>query len=176
MSNTKERIEAILEEITQEVRPCYQCGTCSAGCPVFLIIPDRNPRLVVEALQSGVLRSETMFKNVFKEDSPIWYCGLCLTCSERCPQGVDLPHLFIKLRNLAILEGKVPKNIRDEVQALCTYGGTQRPSRAVSRRREKMGLPEIPEPSVDEITKLLEITCPPPEKPKAEDKQEVIEA
>ncbi len=84
-----------VEEISgQNVRDCYQCGKCSAGCP---IAPDMDltPNQVMRLLQLGLvdqaLRSRT-----------IWLCASCETCTTRCPREVDLAAVMDALRNLAI--------------------------------------------------------------------------
>lgn len=69
-----------------EAIKCYQCGKCSAGCPVALymdLLPNQVVRLVQLEEVDRVLASKA-----------IWYCAGCQTCYSRCPQQVDLPHLM----------------------------------------------------------------------------------
>jgi len=65
---------------------CYQCGKCSAGCPVAMYM-DLLPHQVVRLVQldeiDRVLGSKA-----------IWYCAGCQTCYSRCPQQVNLPHMM----------------------------------------------------------------------------------
>lgn len=72
---------------------CYQCGKCTAGCPVAFAM-DIDPARLMRNVQLGqretVLHSRT-----------IWLCASCETCTTRCPQGVDLARVMDALRILA---------------------------------------------------------------------------
>ncbi len=94
----------------QSVRECYQCGKCSAGCPIFGD-PDGNdmdlpPNQVMRLLQLGLgetaLRSRT-----------IWLCAGCATCTTRCPREVDLASIMEALRIMALEEGITPPGLRN---------------------------------------------------------------
>jgi len=110
-----------------------------------------NPRLVVEKLLLG--REEEVL-----EALSAWNCSMCLTCSQRCPQGVDLAHLLIDLKNLSVREGKTPVGVLDEMKLVHQTGMTAETSKMILKRREKMGLPEMPSPSVEEIQKIMKAT------------------
>ncbi|MFX1512084.1 MAG: 4Fe-4S dicluster domain-containing protein [Promethearchaeota archaeon] len=145
-------INQALNELAKSVRLCYQCGTCAAGCPVFRVRNDKNPRLLVERLllgnQEEVIQSDVM-----------WYCCNCYTCTEHCPQGVDLAHVMVNLKNLAVQMGYAPQSLIDEITAILTTGGTAELTGAIRKRREKIGLPaELKGPDVKEIETLLQST------------------
>ncbi|NLC56990.1 MAG: heterodisulfide reductase subunit C [Armatimonadetes bacterium] len=72
---------------------CYQCGKCTAGCPLTFagdLDPARVMRLVQLGQRDAVLQSRT-----------IWLCASCETCTTRCPQEVDLASVMDALRIMA---------------------------------------------------------------------------
>jgi heterodisulfide reductase subunit C len=84
-----------VEELSgQSLLSCYQCGKCSAGCPMA---KDMNllPNQIIRLMQLG-LREEIAKANT------IWMCASCTTCGVRCPRGVDLSKVMEALRALAL--------------------------------------------------------------------------
>jgi heterodisulfide reductase subunit C2 len=80
-----------------DVRDCYQCGKCSAGCPLaehMDLLPHQLVRLVQMGRIDRALRSEA-----------IWKCVSCMTCSTRCPKSVDCAGVIDALRQLAVEQG-----------------------------------------------------------------------
>ena len=75
------------------VRRCFQCGKCSAGCPMATFM-EHPPNRVVRLLQLGQWRR-------ILEGRSIWYCASCETCSTRCPNKVHLASIMDALRKLA---------------------------------------------------------------------------
>ena len=76
---------------------CYQCGKCTAGCPVAAGM-DMAPNQIVRALQLG------NFEKALTSDM-IWECVSCQTCSTRCPQSVDCAGIMDVLREVGLQRG-----------------------------------------------------------------------
>ncbi len=87
-----------IEEMTkQKVFDCYQCGKCSAGCPISFEM-DYLPSVVIRMAQFG------MEKEVL-ESRTIWLCASCETCTTRCPREIDIAALMDGFRILAVQQG-----------------------------------------------------------------------
>ena len=84
-----------VEEISgQSLRSCYQCGKCSAGCPMAFsmdLLPNQIIRLAQLGLEEDIAKSKA-----------IWLCASCVTCSVRCPRGVDLARVMEAMRLLTL--------------------------------------------------------------------------
>jgi len=90
-------VKRVNEISGQNVLTCYQCGRCSAGCPLTFAMKDL-PNQVIRSVQLGqeedALSSET-----------IWVCASCLACHARCPRGVDLSKVMEALRAIKLRPG-----------------------------------------------------------------------
>ncbi len=84
---------------------CYQCGKCTAGCPVAAAM-DVMPNQLVRLVQLGQVKRAMA-------TAAIWNCVSCLTCSERCPQTVDCAGVMDTLRQLAAAHDTVPASRRE---------------------------------------------------------------
>jgi len=112
-----------VEEISGEKLPaCYQCGKCSAGCPMSFamdLLPNQIIRLVQLGLEEDIVKSKT-----------IWLCASCLTCALRCPRGVDLAKIMEALRLLTLRKNidcvkisEIPKETIAELPQMALVGG-----------------------------------------------------
>jgi len=133
---------------------CIQCGVCSSGCTVTEYV-DMQPHRVVASCLLG-LKEEVL------SSQAIWTCSLCHRCTERCPKNVDYSFILALLRNLAVKEGKIPKEYSGTVVTIYNngfvvpYTGGLKDN--IDRRRKRMGLPEILPPNLDEIKYIIEET------------------
>lgn len=82
-----------------DLRDCYQCGKCAAGCPVAPHA-DMSCRQVIRNLQLGLVDP------VLHVEMP-WACLGCATCVARCPQNVDMPSLMVAIKQVATERGIV---------------------------------------------------------------------
>ncbi len=84
--------ERVFKMSGQDVRKCYQCGKCSAGCSVHIfngmdVSPNRVMRMIQLGMEQEVLNTRS-----------IWACVLCSTCTARCPRDIDIPRVMDALR------------------------------------------------------------------------------
>ncbi len=88
--NLAERLES---EIGESAFACYQCGKCTAGCPLASEM-DHAPHQILRLLQADLpgMEEEVL------ASAAIWLCVTCETCVSRCPQSVDLPKIMDRLR------------------------------------------------------------------------------
>lgn len=89
---------AVSGESGENLLRCYQCGKCTAGCPLSAdmdLAPNRVMRLVQLGMKEEVLKSQA-----------IWLCAFCSTCTVRCPRSIDLARVMETLRIMARREGK----------------------------------------------------------------------
>lgn len=80
------------------ISACYQCGKCSAGCPMHFdtdMLPSQLIRLIQLGSRDEVLKSKH-----------VWACASCGTCVSRCPMGVRTPEVIDHLRAIATHDKK----------------------------------------------------------------------
>ena len=118
-SDFVKKVEAISE---QTLLSCYQCGKCSAGCPMSFamdLLPNQIIRLAQLGLEDDIAKANT-----------IWICASCITCSVRCPKGVDLARVMEALRLITSRKNidqvqipEIPKETIAELPQLAMVGG-----------------------------------------------------
>ncbi|NTU68266.1 MAG: 4Fe-4S dicluster domain-containing protein [Chlorobiaceae bacterium] len=77
---------------------CYQCGKCTAGCPVGGLM-DNPPARIMRLVQAGHV------EDAMKSEA-LWYCVGCMTCTSRCPQNLEIAGTMDALREMAIKSGQ----------------------------------------------------------------------
>ena len=117
-----EFVKKVSEISGQNLNLCYQCGKCSAGCPMSFamdLLPNQIMRLVQLGLEEDIANSTT-----------IWLCASCLTCTVRCPKGVDISRVMEALRqiilrkNINIVEpSEIPPEIVAELPQIALVSG-----------------------------------------------------
>jgi heterodisulfide reductase subunit C len=99
-----------VEELSGEnLYACYQCGKCSAGCPMVEQM-DLLPNQVI----LHVIRGN---EEVVDAKTP-WVCAQCYQCGVRCPKEVDITKIMEALRLIKLRKNvnhikleKVKKNL-----------------------------------------------------------------
>ena len=92
-----EFVKKIGELSGENIYACYQCGKCSAGCPIVEHM-DILPNVIVRLIQLGEEAS-------IKESKTVWLCAGCLQCAAKCPKGVDLAKIMDAVREILKREG-----------------------------------------------------------------------
>ena len=92
--------DRIAKEAGVDFKDCYQCGKCTAGCPLSDGM-DLMPREVIRYLQLGAASV------VLNAKTP-WICAQCDVCSTRCPQKVDICSTMRAVRLASKNAGKRP--------------------------------------------------------------------
>ncbi len=75
---------------------CYQCGMCSAVCPVAQYM-DILPHQIIRLVQMG--------DPAVLESDAIWVCISCMACVDRCPRDVGPGIIIDALRQFKLRRG-----------------------------------------------------------------------
>ncbi len=94
-----EFIAAVEEESEQNVKLCYQCGNCTAGCP-YNAFYDISVSQIMRLVQAGQ-------KDKVLNCKSIWICATCESCTTRCPNEIDVARIMDVLRHMARRENRV---------------------------------------------------------------------
>jgi heterodisulfide reductase subunit C len=132
----------------EKIMRCFQCGTCTSDCPVARFSDTYRPRQIIRMAQLGlrerVLNSDTL-----------WLCAACFTCTDRCPQGVEVASVIRVLRNLAAEKGIIPQVFKEEASSILESGYAYRIPELRLKKRETLGLPPLPKGNPQNISKTL---------------------
>ena len=150
---TAEFIDAGIET----VKHCFQCGTCSGGCPSGRRTPYKVRQIVRKCLLG--LKEEVI------SDESLWMCTTCYTCQERCLRSVKIVEIIKKARNIAAHAGYMAKAHKMTGVFVLNTGHAVPINDNVKALRSKIGLPEVPPTThaypeaLAEVQKLCKITA-----------------
>jgi len=98
-----------IAEVARKTRAwaCYDCGKCTATCPIARAGSDYSPRRHV--LTTNMRQQEELVGN-----GTLFACLTCRLCDQRCPAEVSYTELIQQLREMRHHEGVEPE---------CPHGG-----------------------------------------------------
>jgi len=141
--------ELEFKEIKRLLNVCYQCGTCVSSCAGGLVNPEKNIRRLIQNLIDSADISE------LKDRDLLWLCTSCYQCEDRCPEGIPLTTLLIRLKNMDADRGLIPASVQKEIETLGTHSFTFPPAKSIIARRKRLGLPDLPQPAEAEMEALI---------------------
>ncbi len=146
----KFKYEVMKEHDGQTLKTCFQCGTCTSSCPTARFSSHYRPRTVLRMAQLG------MRERVLANDA-LWLCTACFTCTDRCPQNVEVASVLRVLRNLAVRNGIVPIIFREIATSVNDTGYAYRITELRHKKREEEGLPPLPKANLADVSKLIKV-------------------
>jgi heterodisulfide reductase subunit C len=132
----------------EKLMRCFQCGTCTSDCPVARFSETYRPRQIIRMAHLGLK------DRVLKSDT-IWLCAACFTCTDRCPQDVEVASVIRVLRNIAAEQGIVPQVFKEEAASVLESGYAYRIPELRLKKRQSLGLPPLPKGNPESIRKTL---------------------
>lgn len=130
-------------------RLCYTCGICVGDCPAARFSDDFNPRQIFLKVCLG------MEDGLMGEESPVWKCTTCYTCSERCPAGVKPLDVILALRNLSFSKDACPGGLKTVRSSVLSKGIVGTVSQRVLDLRQRMDLPEMTDHADTDLEQLI---------------------
>ncbi len=98
--------DELWDRLNQAVAPmnwCYQCGVCTAVCPLNATGKSPSVRKLVRSAQAGLLTGS----------NEAWLCTTCKLCDYTCPRDVPIVDVLHALRTIAFLEHKAPPKLEE---------------------------------------------------------------
>jgi heterodisulfide reductase subunit C len=116
----KDFIEKLAKLSGQNVQQCFQCGTCTASCPMLEKM-ENVPRKIMHMAQLGL-------EEKLENSNTCWICASCHTCNVRCPRGVDIPRVMEALRLMTLRKNyiepsRLPPDIVKDLPQIAMVAG-----------------------------------------------------
>ncbi|MFB0558254.1 MAG: 4Fe-4S dicluster domain-containing protein [Candidatus Bathyarchaeia archaeon] len=135
----------------EKLMRCYQCGVCTADCPVAMRVKEFRPRRIARLAAFGQ-------KDRLLGGDTVWLCAGCYTCYERCPEQVRVSEIVSALRKLALKEGIIHPTYKALMESIAEMGYIYEIDDFQNEMREDENLPPAPEPDTDEIESIMRKT------------------
>jgi len=120
---------ATMTDTAKETRAwaCYDCGKCTATCPIARVGAEYSPRRHVYSTNAGLGGAQVA------SNGSLFACLTCGQCDRRCPAQVGYTSLVQKLREEAYSEGIEPDcphgGALQSIMRIMAKGGTPRQDR-----------------------------------------------
>jgi Fe-S oxidoreductase len=124
---------------------CYQCAQCVPVCPVD-IVGSYGPRKLFRQVQTGL--------DLF-ESPELWKCTTCMNCLRVCPKEVNLIKVMPAVREQAVLNGSVPKELQQMFQNCAEYGNPL--GESPKKRADWTKTAGVPVPIMAQIKKPVDV-------------------
>ena len=135
----------------ENVLLCFQCGTCTADCPIARFSDFYRPRKLIRMTQLGL-------KDKLLSNDSIWLCSTCFTCIDHCPQDVGIANVVRALRNLTVERETMPVVYKELASNILKTGYAYMIPRLRLKKREEGGLPSLPRANLENLAKLFDLT------------------
>ena len=132
----------------EKLMRCYQCGTCTSDCPIARFSDTYRPRQIIRMTQLGL-------KDRVLNSDCLWLCASCFTCTDRCPQDVEVASVIRVLRNLAAEQGHIPQVFKEQCTSILESGYAYKIPELRVKKRETSGLPPLPKGNPESIRKSM---------------------
>ncbi len=139
----------------ENIKRCFACGTCAAGCPITEVDEEYNCRRLVRKILLG-MRDEVLSSSV------IWLCLECYRCYARCPQKVNFTDVMRILRYLAIKNRHIAPETLARVKDIDSFVQTVRrdlikhgfqPIEGLTKKLKSMIDEKLEEKSTEKVVK-----------------------
>lgn len=135
----------------ERIMMCFQCGTCTADCPIARFSETYRPRQLLRMAQLGL-------KEKVLSSDQLWLCAACYTCVDHCPQDVEISSVIRALKNIAVREGYMPSAFKELTGAIMETGLAYKIPELRLKRRSEAGLPPLGKADAESVSKLINKT------------------
>ncbi len=94
-------IRTLSQQSGESYRKCFQCGTCSATCPIS---PDKDP-----FPRKEMAWAVWGLKDRLLQDPDVWLCHHCNDCSVSCPRSGGPGDVLAAVRRASVIHYAAPR-------------------------------------------------------------------